>query len=205
MKTSTKFLLTAAVLGTLGLGGIARTVYASQSKPAVAIVPQHRTSIQIAEASDGDGEANDATEVPEAAPPHQYYTMAKTEVAQREASDSDGEVDDDAEEQQEAAKLQPLVKITSQQAQQAAEAAQGGTASSVKLENEDGNLVYEVTIGQTEVIVDAGDGKVLYTENVNQQEDEATLASRPRSSIQVPNTDAEDKEVNNDGSLQQRR
>lgn len=204
MKTSIKFLLTAAVLGTLGLGGIARTVYASQSKPAVAIVPQHRTSIQIAEASDGDGEVPDATEAPEATP-QQQPMMNKTQVAQREASDGDGEVDDDVEEHQEAAKLQPLAKITSQQAQQAAEAAQGGTASSVKLENEDGNLVYEVTISQTEVMVDAGNGKVLYTENVNQEEDDATEASRPRSSIQVPNTDAEDKEVNDDGSLQQRR
>ena len=60
------------------------------------------------------------------------------------------------------------------------------------MENEDGNLVYQVKIGQKEVIVDAGDGKVLYTEDVN-QEDENNEASRPKSSIQVPDNDGEAK------------
>ncbi len=105
------------------------------------------------------------------------------------AQERESETDDDAEDRQEAARLQPLAKITPQQARQAAEATQGGTASSVELGNEDGNLVYEVTIGQTEVIVDAGNGKVLWTENVNQEDDEATEAARPRSSIQVPKND----------------
>ncbi|MBE9125583.1 MULTISPECIES: PepSY domain-containing protein [unclassified Coleofasciculus] len=156
MNRSTQWILATAILGTLGLGGLVRTVYATQSKPAVATITQHHTNTQIAEASDGDGE-----------------------------------VPDDVEEQQEAARLQPLAKITPQQAKQAAEAAQGGTASRVTLDNEDGNLVYTAIIGQTEVAVDAGNGKVLYTENMN-QEDDANEATRPRSSIQVPYTDAED-------------
>ncbi len=98
-----------------------------------------------------------------------------------EASDGDGETNDDG---QEAAKLQPLAKITAQQAKIAAEASVGGKAKSVKLENEDGNLIYAVKIGQQEVTVDAGNGKVLYVENANEQ-DEKNEASRPKSSIQV--------------------
>jgi uncharacterized membrane protein YkoI len=153
MKTSTKIILAAAFVGTLGLAGLSRVVSAKQPQSFVAVVRQHHSAIQVAEASDGDGETND-----------------------------------DA---QEAAKLQPLAKITAQQAQQTVEASIGGKAKSVKLENEDGNLVYTVEIGQQDVKVDAGNGKVLYAENANQQ-DEKNEATRPKSSIQV-------QEANDDG------
>ena len=112
-----------------------------------------------------------------------------TEIAQ--AIYGDGETDDDAEEKQEAAKYQSLAKITPEQAIAVAEAAIGRKAKEVELENENGNLVYEVEIGKKEVIVDAGNGKVLYTEDENQEDDEATEANRPKSSIQVPDTDNE--------------
>jgi uncharacterized membrane protein YkoI len=121
-----------------------------------------------------------------------------------QAGNKDGETKDDAKEQvnepKESSKLQSLARITAQQAQQAAEAAQGGQASGVKLENENGNLVYAVTIGKQEVKVDAGNGKVLYTETAN-QENKASEANRPRSSIQVseaPGGDG-DGETNDDG------
>lgn len=65
---------------------------------------------------------------------------------------------------QEEAQLRALAKITPQQASQAAQAAVPGTVTSVKLEDEDGSLVYAVVIGQTEVKVDAGNGKVLHQE-----------------------------------------
>lgn len=92
------------------------------------------------------------------------------------------------EDQQEAERLQSLAKITLEEAKQAAESAVGGTANSVELETEDGSLVYEVEIGQTEVYVDAGNGTVLYTENED-DEDEISEASRPQGSIQVPDYD----------------
>ncbi len=101
-----------------------------------------------------------------------------------EVSDGDGETDDDA---QESAKLKSLAKISALQAQQFAEASLGSRASNVKLENEDGNLLYAVTIGQTEVKVDAGDGRVLYTEVVNSSDETTT---HPNSSIRV--TDLQD-------------
>lgn len=56
-------------------------------------------------------------------------------------------------------------KITIQQAIAIAEAEIGGKASEVELDNEDGNLVYEVEIGEKEVVIDAVNGKVLYTES----------------------------------------
>lgn len=67
------------------------------------------------------------------------------------------------DEKTEAAKLASLAKITSDQAKAAAEKNIGGAASSVKLESENGNVVYVVTIGTKEVKVDAGNGNVLHT------------------------------------------
>ena len=171
------------MLGTLGLAGVARIAYAKPLTP-VAIMPEHRGGNQIAQASDGDGETNDDT---------------KAQAGERDRETND-DAKEQAEDQQESAKLQSLAKITPQQAQQAAEAAQGGQASNVKLENEDGNLVYAVVIGHKEVKVDAGNGRVLYTEARN-HEDKKTEASRPHSSIQV--TEAlggdGDGETNDDG------
>lgn len=154
MNTSKLLAITVAMLGTfLGFGGLIRAVYARSPQSAVAVMPQHRSSHLVAEASDGDGEAND-----------------------------------NVEEQQEQAKLQPLAKITPSQAQQAAETSVGSKASSVKLENEDGNLVYTVIVGQNEVKVDAGNGRLLYAEN-DRQNNEKQEASRFKSSIQVPQTE----------------
>ncbi|PSB53566.1 PepSY domain-containing protein [Chamaesiphon polymorphus] len=112
-----------------------------------------------------------------------------------EASDGDGETNDDAQEKQESAKLQTLAKITPEQARQFAEANQGGKASNVKLENEDGNVVYAVAIGQKEVKVDAGNGQVLYTDSANNEGNEA---KRPSSSIQVAEVSDGDGETNDD-------
>ncbi len=176
MKTSTKIILATVFVGTLAIAGLARNVDAQQPQSQVPVIKQQSVS-QVTK-SDGDGEANDATEAPENI---KYTKLAATP----EASDGDGETNDDVKEQQESAKLQPLAKITAQEAKVAAETAQGNKASSVKLENEDGNLVYTVVIGKKEVTVDAGNAKVLYTEAAN---DETNEGSHPRSSIQVPKT-----------------
>ncbi|GAA5533002.1 PepSY domain-containing protein [Deinococcus aluminii] len=73
-------------------------------------------------------------------------------------------------EAQEEAQLRGLARITPQQASQAAQTVLPGTVSSVKLENENGSLVYAVVIGQTEVKVDAGNGRVLHQEQAGQNE-----------------------------------
>lgn len=112
----------------------------------------------------------------------------------------DSEKDDAAEDQQQSAKLRPLAKITPQQAQQAAETSQGSRASSVKLENDDGSVVYAVVIGQAEVKVDAGNGRVLYTENTQENDQEGAEPNHPKSSIQISAAIGDgDGETNDDG------
>lgn len=71
---------------------------------------------------------------------------------------------------QEQAQVQALARITAEQAKQAALAAVPGTVTSVKLGDENGSLVYEVIIGNTEVKVDAGNGKVLHQEAADNEQ-----------------------------------
>jgi len=68
---------------------------------------------------------------------------------------------------------QQLVKITEVDAIVVAEAKIGGIASDVELEVENGSLIYEVTIGKQEVMIDAGNGTILLVESENNRyEDE---------------------------------
>ncbi|MEH2443685.1 hypothetical protein [Nostoc sp.] len=62
MRTSKKLILTAACIGTLGFAGLSRVVFAKQPQSFVAITRQYHNGIQVAEASDGDGEKNDDAE-----------------------------------------------------------------------------------------------------------------------------------------------
>ena len=117
---------------------------------------------------------------------------SKTVTAQEvEDEDREFEEDEELEEEQEAARLQPLAKISADQAREAALQVQDGKVTELELEAEDGSLVYEVTIGETEVFVDAGNGDILYTQEVNESVDEATEQARPRGSIQVRSEDNE--------------
>ncbi|MEM8505289.1 MAG: PepSY domain-containing protein [Cyanobacteria bacterium P01_D01_bin.1] len=79
------------------------------------------------------------------------------------------------------AQYQSLAKVTLEQAKQTAEAAQGETAISVKLDEEDNSLVYEVGFVDADVFVDAGTGDVLATELETDSEDPIIQGS-----IQVP-------------------
>ena len=111
-------------------------------------------------------------------------------VMAQEVEDTDRESEaDELDEEQEAARLQPLAKITPDQAKEAALRVQSGEVTELELEAEDGSLLYEVTIGETEVFVDAGNGEVLYTQGIDAEVDEATEQARPRGSIQVPDSE----------------
>ena len=103
--------------------------------------------------------------------------------------DRESEAEEKLEEEQEAARLQPLAKISADRAREAALQVQDGEVTELELEAENGSLVYEVTIGETEVFVDAGNGDILYTQGVNEKIDEATEQARPRGSIQVGSED----------------
>jgi len=129
---------------------------------------------------------------------HQVAVMSQpqrhpqiTEVTQ--ASGGDVETNNSAKEQSKTANLHSLAKITPQQAQKAAETVQGGRASRVKLENENGNLVYAVTIGQQELLVDAGNGRVLSSSNPNTEQNEGL---QTRSSVQMAHPSHGDSETN---------
>ena len=62
MKTSTKIALATVLVGTLGLGGLVRNVYASPAQSQVAVMPDRISSNAVPEASDSDGEKNDDVE-----------------------------------------------------------------------------------------------------------------------------------------------
>ena len=72
----------------------------------------------------------------------------------------------------EAAAYPKMAKVTLDQAVTAAQSSLGNSTepSSAQLDNENGFLVWEVVIGQQTVKIDAGDGKVLLTEQVGTEE-----------------------------------
>jgi uncharacterized membrane protein YkoI len=79
-----------------------------------------------------------------------------------------GEETEDKAEGAESERLKGLARITPEQASAAALAQVPGTVKKVELENENGNVVYGVEIttanGESDVKVDAGDGRVLHVE-----------------------------------------
>jgi uncharacterized membrane protein YkoI len=79
-----------------------------------------------------------------------------------------GEETENKAEGAEGERLKSLARITPEQASAAALAQVPGTLKKVELENEDGNVVYGVEIktanGESDVKVDAGDGRVLHIE-----------------------------------------
>ncbi len=91
----------------------------------------------------------------------------KSSVQASHTPDSEGQ-----EEKAEQAALAQLAKITPAQAQAAAmRSTKGMKLSKIELENVDGNVVYEVELKNgpkaISVIVDAGNGNVLATEEDN--------------------------------------
>lgn len=87
---------------------------------------------------------------------------------------------EDVEEITEFIRLQSFATVSILEALQAGEEFAGEQAHTIELENEDGNLVYEVVVGRQEIYVDAGNGQVLYTEGGDAASEEQA------SSIQVP-------------------
>lgn len=128
---------------TLGLNQLSPIAHAQSTTTQVAPSTSGQPATQIAETG-----AADAKQEPS-------YTSSVKGPAE-----SATEVDDATEAKQ----LASLAKITPDQAKAAAEKSASQTASSVKLEDENGNVVYAVAVGSQEVKVDAGNGQVLHTE-----------------------------------------
>lgn len=117
----------------------------------------YRSSIQV---PDDDGESQE----------EERETGASSEAVGETDEAEDGE--DAKAELLEATRYQSLARITADQARTAAAAQVSGVVTSVVLENEDGNLVYAVTVRagtvDQEVKVDAGDARVLHVEAAEQ-------------------------------------
>jgi uncharacterized membrane protein YkoI len=80
---------------------------------------------------------------------------------------------EDIEEITKALELQRFAVVTIQAALQAGESFAGNQAHSVSIENEDGNIVYEVVVGLQKVFIDAGNGQVISTKAVGQAKENA--------------------------------
>jgi hypothetical protein len=90
MNISTKTFLTIAILGSLALGVGVKTVLANQSHPSSGVISvQDNNQNHPQEVSDGDGEANDATEPPESIISQQNTKETDENEANENANDSD--------------------------------------------------------------------------------------------------------------------
>lgn len=107
---------------------------------------------------------------------------AEREPAYRSSIQVDREIENESE-------LANLARISVEDALRIASASASGKVVEIALENEDGNLVYGVEIsgaaGATEVIVDAGDGRIL--------------SSAPDSEEHEPGEDEEEEGEREDG------
>lgn len=156
----------AALLAALGLllggsiGGVVRAnaQAGARTQAEAEQKASYKSSIQVPNDDKDEGEEGDEAD-------------EKGEAAEGNEADEQNEATS-PKEQAEAAQYQKLARITADQARTAALASVPGTAQSVELENEDGNLVYGVSIktasGERDVKVDAGNGKVLHVEQDEQ-------------------------------------
>ena len=118
--------------------------------------------------------------------PDATYQSSITSPEAPEGKDGSG-TDEAAQKRAEAAALAKLATVTPAQAAEAATKAVPGKAATPELSNEDGNVVYDVTVTstdaktQTDVIIDAGNAKVLAqaTENAENESNQAPEKGEP--------------------------
>jgi uncharacterized membrane protein YkoI len=154
-----KWLMVAVLAVAIGAAGVALTAMAQgerhkhESKQEEKA--KYRSSIQVPDDKNEREESEEAegTEGNEASEANEANESEKGEEAEDKAEGGESE------------RLKSLAHITPEQASAAALAQVPGTVKKVELENEDGNVVYGVEIqtasGESDVKVDAGDGRVL--------------------------------------------
>jgi uncharacterized membrane protein YkoI len=127
----------------------------------------YRSSVQV---QDNQNEREEANESEGA----EGNETAEANEASESQDGEQGEESEDRAESAESERLKSLARITPEQARDAALAQVKGTVKKVELENEDGNVVYGVEIktsnGESDVKVDAGDGRVLHIEQDSESE-----------------------------------
>ncbi len=185
--------VSAILIGLLAIVTAAGAAFgiAAQKRDATDEKTTYRSSVQTknepteneANEANETSEENEAGEQGETAEANE--TSEENEVNQAKEANEANEADETAEtnateqnENAESAKLQSSAKITPEQAKSAALAQISGTVKNVRLENEEGRVVYAVEIqiadgGIREVNVDANSGKVLPAENDSENDGES--------------------------------
>ncbi len=108
------------------------------------------------------------------------------EVIEVEDEEAEGDPEDIAE-IYEALSILPYATISLTEALEIAEEFANQQPNSAELENEEGNLVYEVVFGLQKVYVDAGNGEILHSGDVKLEQSEHTASFK--SSVQLPKKD----------------
>jgi uncharacterized membrane protein YkoI len=163
---------------TAGGATIASAATTQQAPPTTAEAPAAAGSQDKADT--GTDERNEPDEKNEADEKPDYTSSVTIEVTPEGPEGSDADKADDSEDKAdkaEQAKLEKVAKIDADAASKAATDKVPGTVDEVELDEEGGNVVYEVDVvaqdgTETEVIVDAGNGKILAQE-VDKDADEA--------------------------------
>jgi uncharacterized membrane protein YkoI len=166
MKLMMIALLAVVVAGAgIALTAMAQSEGNNQEKKAT-----YSSSVQV---QDDKNEREEADEAEGAESKGENEAAEANEANESKAGEANeaGEENEEAEDRAEGGeseRLKSLARITPEQAQAAALAQVPGTVKKVELENEDGNVVYGVEVktahSESDVKVDAGDGRVLHVE-----------------------------------------
>jgi uncharacterized membrane protein YkoI len=157
-------LMMIALLAVTGAAGVALTVRGQGEGQKQQEQAKYRSTIQVRHDKNERGEADEA----EGAESKEENEASEANEANETGDHEDGDEAEDRAEGAESERLKSLARITPDQAQAAALAQVPGKVKKIELENEDGNVVYGVEIktadGESDVKVDAGDGRVLHVD-----------------------------------------
>ena len=165
LKGNMKWITAALVAMMIAGAGIALTAAVAQVKrkhdSKQEEKAKYRSSVQVPD------DKNEREESEEAEGSEENEASEANEANESKEGNKGEEAEDKAE-GAESERLKNLARITPEQASAAALAQVPGTVKKVELENEGGNVIYGVEIktanGESDVKVDAGDGRVLHIE-----------------------------------------
>jgi uncharacterized membrane protein YkoI len=157
LKANMKWITAALVAVMIAGAGVALTAAMAQGK-------RHKHENKQEEKA----KYTSSVQVPDDKNEREEAESAEENEADESKEGNKGEEAEDKAEGGESERLKSLARITPEQASAAALAQVPGTVKKVELENENGNVVYGVEIktanGESDVKVDAGDGRVLQVE-----------------------------------------
>lgn len=188
-RLAAALLLGMGMIGGVGVGGIAAAPLAQIGSAAAAplLAPCQAGEDEEAEEQERAGNATDADAIEDengaddAAEGDTDADGDEDANGDEDRAEGNGAEDDDGDGADASAKpgelsagqdLLPQAKIAVEQAVTVAQTEASGSLGSVELEEKDGRLVFEVTVGEQEVFVDAMDASVVSVEQVQSNGDE---------------------------------